>query len=165
MAAIFETLRGMKPGVEYLFFVWATCFFLLAVATAGAQPLPSGLGYATNFSSMTYFEPPNEQQVKIRLSGAEASPLPGTLFDLKKMKVEKFGADGKLEAVVLAPQCIYAPLDGVATSAGHLELQSGDGKFRVEGDGFMWRQDDLSLVISNNVRTVIKTGTLKFFAP
>lgn len=154
----------MKPGAEKNYFAVALLFSCL-VATAGAQSLPTGLGYATNFSSVAYFEPPNEQQVKIRLSGAEASPLPGTLFDLKKMKVEKFGADGKLEAVVLAPRCIYAPLDGVATSAGHLELQSGDGKFRVEGDGFLWVQNDSSLVISNHVRSVIKAGTLKFLAP
>ncbi len=164
MAAILETLRGMKSGAKNYLFVSATLSFFLAAASM-AQTLPSGLGYATNFSSMAYFEPPNEQQVKIRLSGAEASPLPGTLFDLKKMKVEKFGVGGKLEAVVLAPQCIYAPLDGVATSAGHLELQSGDGKFRVEGDGFLWLQNESSLVISNHVRSVIKTGTLKFFAP
>ncbi len=155
----------MKPGAKCFLFVSATLVFFLAAEIAGAQPLPSGLGYATNFSSAAYFEPPNEQQVKIRLSGAEASPLPGTLFDLKKMKVEKFGADGKLEAVVLAPQCIYAPLDGVATSAGHLEFHSGDGKFRVEGDGFLWQQNESSLVISNHVRSVIKTGNLKLFAP
>jgi len=155
----------MKPGVENFFFAVVAPVFFLAAATAGAQSLPTGLGYATNFSSVAYFEPPNEQQVKIRLSGTEATPLPGTLFDLKKMKVEKFGTDGRLAAVVLAPQCIYAPLDGVATSTGHLELQSGDGKFHVEGDGFLWLQNESSLVISNHVRTVINTGTFKFFAP
>ena len=159
MAAICETLRGMKPGVKKYFFAAAALAFLLAAPGARAQVLP--LGNATNFSTVTYFEPPHEQQVKMRLSGAEASPLPGTLFDLKKMKVEKFGSDGKPEAVVLAPQCVYAPLDGVASSPGHLELKSGDGKIRTEGDGFLWQQNEQSLVISNHVRTVIELPSAK----
>ena len=146
----------MKPGVEKYFFAAAAVSSLL-VAGARAQSLPP-VGYATNFSSVTYFAAPHEQLVEYKLSGAEASPLPGTLFDFTKMKVEKFGSDGKLAAVVEAPRCTYAPLDGVANSAGHMELKSGDGKFRVEGDGFEWRQNEHSLVISNNVRTVIKMG-------
>jgi hypothetical protein len=163
MAALFKTLRSMMPGAGKYFSTLAAASFFLAAAAARAQSLP--LGQATNFSSVAYFEPPHDQQVRMRLSGTEASPLPGALYDLKQMKVEKFGADGRLEAVVEAPQCIYAPLDGVANSAGHMELKSGDGKFRVEGDGFLWQQNDSSLVISNHVRTVIQTGTLNFFAP
>jgi hypothetical protein len=159
VAAIFEELRGMKPRAKRYFLAAAGSCLLLA-ANARAQPLPpvDSVGYATNFSSVTYFEPPHEQAVKARLSGAEAMPLPGALFDLKKMKVEQFSADGKLEAEVWAPQCTYAILDHVASSAGHMELKSGDGKFRVEGDGFLWREGESSLVISNHVRTVIKMG-------
>jgi len=149
----------MMPAAGKYFSALAVVSFFLAASGVRSQSLP--LGYATNFSSVAYFEPPNEQQVKMKLSGAEASPLPGTLFDLKKMRVEKFASDGKLEAVVEAPRCTYAPLDGVANSAGHLELKSGDGKFRVEGDGFLWQQNESSLVISNHVRTVIELPSAK----
>jgi hypothetical protein len=160
MAVVFETLRGMKPGALKFFFAAATGLFFLAATGARAQSMPlDSLGVATNFSSVTYFEPPHEQQVETRLTSVEAASLPGTLFDLKKMKVEQFNADGKLELVVEAPQCIYAPLDEVASSAGHLALNSGDGKFHVEGDGFLWTQTNSVLVISNHVRTVIE-GTL-----
>jgi hypothetical protein len=162
MAAIFETLRGMKPDVEkYFFAVAAACCWLAADARA---QLPS-VGHGTKISTVAYYEPPNDQQVKMRLSSAEASSLPGTLVDLKKMKVEKFRTDGKLEAVVEAPQCIYAPLDGVANSAGHLQLKSGDGNFRVEGDGFLWLQNEQLLTISNHVHTVIErpAGKNSFF--
>lgn len=158
MAAILETLRGMKPGMEKFFFALAAACFLFA-AGARAQSLPlDALGAATNFSSVTYFDSPNEQQVKARLTSAEATPLPGAMFDLKKMRVENYSADGKLAAEVEAPQCTYAMLDHVASSAGHLELKSGDGKIRihVEGDGFLWQENDSSLVISNHVRTVIE---------
>ena len=129
---------------------------LLFIAVAHGQLQSTPVGHATDFTSDSYFEPPHEQQVKVRLSGAEASPLPGGLLEVKKLKVETFNAAGRTELVVRAPQCIYAPLDGVANSAGHLELRSGDGKFRVEGDGFLWRQNESTLTISNRVRTVIE---------
>lgn len=165
MAAILDTIRGMKPGRGKTIFAAGAAAFLLTAAGVRAQLPPTG--YITNFSSVVYYEPPNDQQVKMRLSGAEAASLPDALVDLKKMKVEKFDPGGKLEAVVEAPQCYYSLLDGVANSAGHLELKSGDGKFRIrtEGDGFLWRQNEQSLSISNRVHTVIErpAGNHSFF--
>jgi hypothetical protein len=151
----------MKSGMQKCFFAVLAAFWLYAAAPARAQleslpMLGATNGYATNITSVVYFEPPHEQQVKMRMSGAEALPLPGALFDLKAMRVEKFSADGKLEAVVEAPRCVFAPLDSAASSAGRLALRSGDGKFRVEGEGFLWLQNDQFLVISNHVRTVIE---------
>jgi hypothetical protein len=141
----------------------AVLFLALALVLDGhAQPVPSG--HATDFKSDTYFEPPNGQKVKMTLSGAEASPLPGGLLDVKQLEIQTFNLDGKTEMVLRAPQCTYA-LDGVAHSAGHLELQSGDGKIRIEGDGFLWRQADNSLTISNNVHTVIKARTWRMSVP
>ena len=144
----------MNPGLKIM--LAAAAGLALSPAAHPQEQVPP-LGYATNFSSVAYFEPPHEQQVKLKLSGTEALPLPGTLFDLKQMKIEKFNLNGKLEAVAEAPQCTYAPLDGVASSPGPVKFMSGDGKFRVEGDGFRWQQSDSSLVISNHVRTVIRT--------
>jgi hypothetical protein len=137
----------------------AAMMLFIAVMSSFAQQLP--VGHATDFTSEAYFEAPNELQVKLRLSGAEAQPLPGGLLDVKQLKIETFSAGGKTEAVVQAPQCTYAPLDGVASSAGHLQLQTGDGRFRVEGDGFLWRQNESSLTISNRVRTVIEPPAAK----
>ena len=156
----------MKPGVEkYFFAAAAACCWLAADARAQLGPLDSFGSVTNGFSSVTYFEPPNDERIQMRLSGAEASSLPDALVDLKKMKVEKFRTDGKLEAVVEAPQCIYAPFKGVANSAGHLQLKSGDGNFRVEGDGFLWLQNEQLLTISNHVHTVIErpAGKTSFF--
>lgn len=145
-------------------FVCFVSFVVLGMALAGiAQQVP--VGHATDFVSSTYFEPPNEQRVKLKLSGAEALPLPGGLQDIRQLKIETFDVTGKTEMVVRAPQCNYALLDGVANSAGHMELQTGDGRFRIEGDGFLWRQNDQLLIISNNVHTVIKSGVLQFSPP
>jgi hypothetical protein len=141
----------MKSGI--LKYLVAGAVIFLAAGSDRAQTPPAG--HATDFTSESYFEPPHEQQVKMRLSGAEASPLPGGLLEVKQLRVETFNTSGKSEAVVRAPLCTYAPLDGVASSAGHLELQTGDGKLHVEGDGFLWRQNESVLTISNHVVTTI----------
>ncbi len=147
-------LRGAYWGV----FVGAIIFLIAAGDARGQTNVLAGVKdlHATDFTSEQYFEAPNEQLVKLRLSGASAEPLPGGLLEVKQLKIENFNTNRTLRAVVRAPQCTFAPLDGVASSAGHLELQSGDGKFRVEGDGFLWQQNESSLVISNRVRTVIE---------
>ena len=140
------------------------CFVVLLAAVDGfAQAMP--LGHATDFTSHTYFEPPNEQKVKMKLTGAEAAPLPGGLLDVKRLQIETFSVTGETELIVRAPQCTYAPLDGLASSPGPLEMRTGDGKLQVTGEGFLWRQNDSLLIISNNVKTVIDTPALKSSAP
>jgi hypothetical protein len=145
----------MKLDAAKIFLACGAAIFLVAAAGSRAQSLPSG--HATDFTSQSYYEPPHERQVKLRLSGAEASPLPGGLLDVKQLRVETFALDGRPELVVRAPQCNYAPLDGVANSAGPISLQTADGKFRVEGEGFLWLQNNSFLTISNRVRTLIET--------
>ena len=145
----------MKRNAANFYPACGAAFFLLAVGAGHAQSLPSG--HATDFTSESYYEPPHERQVKLKLSGAEASPLPGGLLDVKQLRVETFALDGRPELVVRAPQCNYAPLDGVANSAGAISLQTADGKFRVEGEGFLWQQNNSFLTISNRVRTLIET--------
>jgi hypothetical protein len=138
----------------------ATGLFFLSGLTGGyAQS--DVLGHATDFTSDQYFEPPNQQRVKMRLTGASASPLPGGALDIANLKIETFNLSGQTEAVVHAPECIYAPYDGLASSAGHLDLQTANGKITITGDGFLWRQSDNSLTISNNVHALIKMKALQ----
>ena len=131
---------------------------VLFVAGPNGRAQQNGVQHASNFTSTEYYEPPNQQQIKSILSGAEALPQAGGLLVIKQLKLEMFGLDGKLEWVVIAPECIYDTFKGVANSPGHLQVRSGDGKFRVEGEGFLWRQSDSFLTISNNVRTVVENG-------
>jgi hypothetical protein len=126
----------------------------------GVRAQPNGIQHVNNFTSTEYYGPTNQQQIKSILSGAEALPQPGGLLIIKQLKLEMFNPDGKLEWVVNAPECVYDMLKGVANSPGHLEVRSGDGKFRVEGEGFLWRQSDSFLTISNNVRTVVENGAI-----
>jgi hypothetical protein len=129
---------------------------LLFAVALGVRAQQNGLQHANNFTSTVYYGPTNHQQIKSILSGAEALPQPGGLLIIKQLKLEMFNPDGRLEWVVNAPECVYDTFKGVANSPGHLEVRTGDGKIRTDGDGFLWRQSDQKLTISNNVCTVFE---------
>ena len=118
-------------------------------------------GRANNFSSVEYWDAPHQQQMKLRLSGAEARPKSGGLLVIKDMKLEYFETNGAPVVVIKAPHCVYDTKSGEANSPGHLWLETGDGDSHVEGDGFLWRQSGSLLTISNNVRTVIENPSEK----
>ena len=131
---------------------------LLFAVAPGVHAQQNGLQHANDFTSTEYYGPTNHQQIKSILSGAEALPQPGGLLLIKQLKLEMFNPDGKLEWVVNAPECVYDTFKGVANSPGHLEVRTGDGKIRTDGDGFLWRQSEQKLTISNNVCTVFENG-------
>ena len=114
-------------------------------------------GHANDFSSVEYFEPPHQTSIKTRLSGAQAQPQ-GELLVIQQLKLETFDSNGVPGLVVKAPHCVYDTIHGLASSAGHLRLETADGSSHVEGDGFLWRQTNSFLTISNNVQTVIEPG-------
>jgi len=128
-------------------------------------PAPKDAGHTRDFTSVEYYTAPNPTQMKTRLSGAEAQPLAGGLLLIKQLRLEAFNTNGNAQAAIEAPECTYDTVHDTANSAGHLRAQSGDGKIVVEGDGFLWRQDDSFLTISNHVHTVIKTSVWKPVVP
>ena len=131
---------------------------ILFFAIPNGRTQPNGVQHASDFTSVEYFEPPHQQQMKSRLSGAEAQPQAGGLLVIRQFKLETFNENGRPELIVSAPECVYDTFNRVANSPGHLQLQAGDGKFHVEGDGFLWRQNDSFLTISNNVHTVLENS-------
>lgn len=129
-----------------------------AVVTGRAQ---QNLNGATGkFTSTEYYPAPYQTQMKTRLSGADAQPVEGGLLAIQQLKLETFITNGQPQVIVETPECIYDSINGEANAAGKLSLQNGDGKVRVEGDGFLWRQNDSFLTISNNVKTIIASITL-----
>jgi hypothetical protein len=130
----------------------------LATIEISAQQVFSG--NANDFTTVEYYPMPNQFQMKLRLSGAEAAPLPGGLLVIKQFKLELFNTNGDTQAIVSAPECTYDTVHNQANSPGQLFLQNGDGKIRVQGTGFLWRQADSFLKISNNVQSVIQGGVV-----
>jgi len=150
-----DALRRMKTGMAQAV-VAGVAIWLAAAAAIGGQTNSSATD--PGFSLVAYYEAPYQQQMKSRLSGAKVLPQAAnwSVMAIQQFKLETFGEDGKTLFLITGPDCVYDTVNGVASSPGHLEMQSGDGNFFTEGDGFLWREADSWLMISNSVRTVIK---------
>ena len=56
---------------------------------------------------------------------------------------------------VEAPQCVYDPGQRSISSSGPLHMKTVDGKFSIDGEGFLWQQTNSTLLVSNRVHTII----------
>ena len=157
MEAVRGALFGMKKTLNNAVLVLSVVAALGFCVVRAQQPAK---GHANDFSSVEYFEPPHQTSIKTRLSGAQAQPQ-GELLVIQQLKLETFDSNGVPGLVVKAPHCVYDTIHGLASSAGHLRLETADGSSHVEGDGFLWRQTNSFLTISNNVQTVIEAGAKK----
>jgi len=97
------------------------------------------------------------------LSSEKAQAQPNATYLVTGLRIELFREDGRRELVVLAPECTYEQSSRLAHSPGPLELQSSDGRFVIQGEGFRWQQDDLTLVISNRVHTIVREAPVTDF--
>lgn len=157
MKLIAIQLRG-----RWKFILAVVILFFIVAENRAQQNLAGSTG---GFNSVEYYPAPAQMQVKSRLSGADAQPLEGGLLDIKQLRLEMFATNGGLQVVVTAPECVYDVPNQIANSSGKLFLHDGDGKIQVEGEGFLWRQNDSSLTISNRVRTTIENDLKGNFAP
>jgi hypothetical protein len=107
--------------------------------------------------------PPN--RMKMLVTGAEAEPYSAELVALKEMNLETYTVDGRTNIVAKAPQCLVR-LENRAiadiSSTNRIEMVTGDGRFYIEGnEGFYCRMtNNISLVVSNHGRTIIRHGLL-----
>ena len=121
-----------------------------------AQVQPASPGTASRFSTSEYFDPPHQSQMKYQLTGAEARQEGSGSLRITQMKLQTFREDGTRDIVVEAPECIYESAKREASSAGPLQVQRGDGRFFVEGEGFLWQESESMLTISNKVRSLLQ---------
>ncbi len=138
--------------VALLTFAWVWAGFPPA---ARAQNSPPALS-ASDFSTVEYYDPPNERQARFRIRGAAAQPQPGGLVLLQQLTIECFRVTGETEIVVESPRCVWNTAKGQASSPGRLELRSGDRRVSVAGEGFRWQQDQGSLTMSNQIRAILR---------
>ena len=109
-----------------------------------------------DFSVPEYFPQPHETQMKSLLQGAEAEPETGGLILITDVKLKTFGEAGEPQMLVEAPHCVFDSVQRAVSSSGPFSVQSVDGKFHLEGEGFLWQETNSSLIISNRVRTTIR---------
>jgi lipopolysaccharide export system protein LptA len=116
-----------------------------------AQPVASGQGF--KFSE--YYDPPHETQMKSLLEGARAERQPDGRWLVTEAKWRTWRVNGEGELAAAAPQCFYDPNQRTAESAGPLHVETADGKFSIDGEGFLWRQTNSTLAVSNRVHTIL----------
>jgi hypothetical protein len=134
---------------------------LLAAIDNRAQQFPIA-GSASGFNSVEYYPAPHAQDIKRLFSGEEAEPEAGGMLLVKKVKIEMFDLNGKLQLSAEAPECTYDPINNVADSPEKVHIRTGDNALQIDGEGFLWRQSDSLLIISNQVHTVIdRTDAIK----
>jgi hypothetical protein len=152
----FNDMKKQRTLTLWLFAAVTSLALNLFAGPTNDPAAPATYGVITNgFSAPFFYAPPNQNQLKTLLSGAEASLQTNGEVRLRDVQLKTFAVDGSTQAVIHTPECFYNPVTQSARSAGHIEVHSGDGKSMLEGTGFYWRQADSTLVISNRVRTVL----------
>jgi hypothetical protein len=136
----------------------ALCLALLGLfaATLVIAQSPALLGQANKLRVPEFYPAPNQKQFKSLLQSATAQPISAEEVRATQVRVETFREDGTVESVVEAPECVYNFRSRTIRSAGPIEAHTGDGRMRIQGEGFQLTLTNKSLTISNNVRTVIR---------
>ena len=101
-----------------------------------------------------YYPAPNETRMKSLVQGEKARPQgPGRTL-INDARVENYRTNGEPEVIIEAPECLLDQNHHTMNSAGPLKVKTADGKFLIEGEGFLWLQTNSTLFISNKVHTI-----------
>lgn len=147
-------------GVIAALSLCALFIFVAAKKSIFAQE-SSGQMEALNFKvQMENYPPPNEAQTKTLLEGEKAQPLGNGLILLIAAKISTFATNGALETVAQTPRCIFDSAQRIVSSTGTMSIQSADGRFFLEGVGFLL-QTNGNLILSNDVHTIIRMPSEK----
>jgi lipopolysaccharide export system protein LptA len=140
---------------------------VILLGAAASPPLLAQVtlqGPAKNFRIVDYYPtiPVGQTNRALRavLTGAEAWPSPGGTVRIHGLHIENFREDGRREADVKADECVYELAARQATGASRLQVSGGGGLFAIEGEGFLWRQTNSLLILSNRVVTTLDQGFL-----
>ena len=120
---------------------------------------------ANNFSTSEYFPPPDYTNLQFKLTAAQGRSLPGDRQLLAQVKLQTFKVTGELELVIDVPECVYDQASRTVGSPGPLRVQSGDGRLRIAGEGFSYRQGESRVVISNRVQATVELPTTNAAGP
>ena len=140
-----------KPGVMVLV---VTVSHWLTVGIAVAQTF----GAVKGFKVAEPFPSPHEKQTKSLLQGGNAVFVPGGAMLSDGVLLQTFSETNTPQMIVRAEHCFYNSTNHTVNSAGPLHMQTADGRFILEGEGFYWQQTNSSLIVSNNVHTTIEAG-------
>lgn len=92
------------------------------------------------------------------LTGTGARTRPDGSVLLETARVEHYDPRGNTNAnlLVLATNCVVDLRNSRVSSADGLRVSTTDGQLTLEGVGFQWSQDASDLVVSNQIRTIVR---------
>lgn len=143
----------VETGASFLF-AFVLCLGIATVFTQG-QTLP--FGKITDFQIPEFYPPPRENQLRALVRGAEAEAIGPAVFLIRRPTIHTVDPEGRTNLVLQAADCIYDANSRTAWSTNWIVATDGTGEITVSGRGFVWRQQDLTLIISNEVRSTVKT--------
>lgn len=149
--------RSLVKAVVALLTCAVLCGLLWRGATVCAQL--AGLGTGEGFDASEYYEAPDHLKLKWRISGAKAQPQDRGRILLSGMQLQLFAKTGERRVLIEAPECLYDSVKRTANSAGRLKAQVDEGRFTIEGRGFLWQQTGPTnslLTLSNDIRSVVQ---------
>ena len=164
-----ETEKDFRSSI-YQFSVFRSLLLALLLASLTTF-LPSPVraqsafsGTLRNFRFPDYYplsSPTQTVQVlKTLLNGAEARQLPDGKVQITGLRIESFREDGRPEFEVRAAECLFHTVTHEASGAGRLTVSNTAGLYAIEGEGFLWRQSEGALFISNRVVSTLNRGLL-----
>ena len=107
MGNVCKTLHGVSRSLVLAGGLPATVLALALLPGGGPARLraaDSPVKNASDFSSVEYYDPPNQMQIKSRLAGAEAVPQADGRVLIQQLKLEIFETNGRPKYVVEAPE-------------------------------------------------------------
>jgi lipopolysaccharide export system protein LptA len=99
------------------------------------------------------------------LRGESATPTSTDEILIQGARMEVYGAGGVTNLVFNPERCIYHQRTRRVTSSERLGVLTGDGQMAIEGVGFGLELESGVLVVSNDVRALIRRDTLQAGRP
>jgi lipopolysaccharide export system protein LptA len=98
--------------------------------------------------------------MKSMLECAQAKRQPDGRWLVTNAKWRTFRLNGDGELIAEAPECLYDKDQRAINSDGPLHVETADGKFSIDGVGFLYRQPTSTLLVSNRVHSILHPALL-----
>jgi lipopolysaccharide export system protein LptA len=129
---------------------------VLSIRAAQRPGLPNVQGFKA--PARYPAKPGQPERLQSLLYGDVAAPQMDGRVIIQGLRIELYPDQDSAPTnlIVRAPQCVFDRNAATAYSSNRLQVLSGDGRLSIEGIGFLWRQTNSSLQISNDVKTLIR---------
>ena len=133
-----------------------TLWLCAAVVAAPAPPLQGKI--TGGFQAPTTVDQQGRRSV---VKGMDATPQGNNTFLITQPKVTSFSATDEPEMFIDAERCLLDLRSNVAQSESKLSVRTADGRFSLQGSGWLWDPRSSYLQISNQVVAVVEKSAIE----